>query len=285
MTSEEIIASVLLRSGFPTDNYFSNAEMLTIMNDETKLVINPLIMKLQEEFLLQTKDYTIVSGSSYRLPKRALGGKLRDVKIFDGTNYQNLNRLFEEDRASNPVGYYLNRNSLELSGEFTAQTLRVTYYLAPSQLVLSSAVAVIASIDSATQVTVTALPTTISTNTQIDFVQSSGQYDLLAIDQTVSGVAGTSLTFASLPDGLAVGDHVCVAGQSAVPTIPVDLHPLLVQATLCTCLSSKKDKAIEIQGPKLKKLIETMEEMLQPRVDNGSIYLTGQGLLSAIRNR
>lgn len=285
MTSEEIIALVLLRSGFPTDNYFSNAEMLTIMNDETKLVINPLIMKLQEEFLLQTKDYTIVSGSSYRLPKRALGGKLRDIKIFDGTNYQNLNRLFEEDRAANPVGYYLNRNSLELSGEFTAQTLRVTYYLAPSQLVLSSAVATIASIDSTTQITVSALPSTITTSTQIDFIQSGGQYDLLAIDQAVSTVAGTTLTFGSLPDDLAVGDYVCVAGQSPVPTIPVDLHPLLVQATLCTCLNSKKDKAIEVEGPKLTKLIETMEEMLQPRVSNGRVFLSGQGLLSAIRNR
>lgn len=285
MTSEEIIASVLLRSGFPTDNYFTNAEMLTIMNDETKLVINPLVMRLQEEFLLQTKDYTIVSGSSYRLPKRALGGKLRDVKIYDGTNYQNLNRLFEEDRANNPVGYYLNRNSLELSGDFTAQTLRVTYYLTPSQLVLTTAIATIASIDSATQITVTSLPTTISTNTQIDFIQSSGQYDLLAIDQTISSIAGTSLVFSSLPTDLAVGDYVCLAGQSPVPTIPVDLHPVLVQATLCTCLNSKKDKAIEIEGPKLAKLIETMEEMLQPRVDNGSIYLSGQGLLSAIGNR
>lgn len=285
MTSEEIIASVLLRSGFPTDNYFTNAEMLTIMNDETKLVINPLVMRLQEEFLLQTKDYTIVSGSSYRLPKRALGGKLRDVKIYDGTNYQNLNRLFEEDRANNPVGYYLNRNSLELSGDFTAQTLRVTYYLTPSQLVLTTAVATIASIDSATQITVTSLPSTISTSTQIDFIQSTGQYDLLAIDQTISSIAGTSLVFSSLPTDLAVGDYVCLAGQSPVPTIPVDLHPVLVQATLCTCLNSKKDKAIEIEGPKLAKLIETMEEMLQPRVDNGSIYLSGQGLLSAIRNR
>lgn len=285
MTSEQIIASVLLRSGFPTDNYFSNAEMLTIMNDEIKLVINPLIMTLQEEFLLQIKDYTIVAGASYRLPKRALGSKLRDVKIFDGSNYRNINRLFEEDRAANPVGYYLNRNSLELSGEFTAQTLRVTYYLAPSALVLTTSAATILTIDSATQVTVSSLPTNIAVNTQIDFVQSSGQYDLLDIDKTVTGVSGTTLTFAALPDGLAVGDYICVAGQSPVPTIPLDLHPVLVQAVLCSCLSSKKDKALEVEGPKLKKLIDTMEAMLQPRVDNGSIFLSGQGLLSAIRNR
>lgn len=133
--------------------------------------------------------------------------------------------------------------------------------------------------------TVTALPATISTSTPIDFVQSGGQCDLLDIDKTISSIAGTSLTFASLPDDLAVGDYICLAGQSPVPTIPLDLHPVLVQAVLCACLSSKKDKAIEIEAPKLRKLIETMEEMLQPRVDNGSIFLSGQGLLSAIRNR
>lgn len=285
MTSNEIIASVLLRSGFPTDNYFTNAEMLTIMNDEMRLHINPLLMKLHEEFLLQTKDYNIAANTTYRLPKRALGGKLRDLKLYDNGDYVDLDRLFEEDRYKKSTGYYITRNSIELSDDITTGTLRATYYLAPSQMVLVASVATIASIDSATQVTVSALPSSISTATPVDMVQASGQYDLLSIDATITNVAGTTLTFSSLPSDLAVGDYICLAGQSPVPTIPVDLHPILTQATLCTCLGSKKDKAFEAESAKLKMLKESMLEMLDPRVESGDIFVRGQGLLSAIRSR
>jgi hypothetical protein len=285
MTSDEIITAVLLKSGFPTDNYFSNAEMLILMNDEMKLVINPLVMKMQEEFFLQDKDYTISSGASYRLPKRTLGSKVRDVKLYDNGAYVNLNRLYEEDRYKGLQGYYLNRNSLSLSSDITSGTLRVTYFLTPSQLVLASACAQIASIDSATQVTVSALPSTFSLTTPIDIVQAGGQYDLLEIDKTITGIAGTAITFADLPNDLAVGDYICLAGQSPVPVIPVDLHPLLVQAVLCTCLSSKKDKAYEAEMVKLKDQTKAMLEMLDPRVESGDTFIMGQGLLSRIRNR
>ena len=285
MTSNELITSILLRSGFPTDNYFSNAEMLTILNDEMKLVINPLILKLQEEFLLQTKDYTISSSAVYRLPKRALGGKLRDLKLYDNGIYAYLNRLFEEDRYKNLSGYYINRNCLELSSDITSGTLRATYFLAPSQLVLTSAAACIATIDSATQVTVTALPSTFATTTPVDFVQADGQCDLLDIDKSIVSIAGTTLTFAALPTDLAVGDYICLAGQSPVPVIPLDLHPVLAQAALCTCLYSKKDKAADAESAKLKNSIQVISEMLQPRVESGDIFVSGQGLLSAIKGR
>lgn len=285
MTSNEIITSVLLKSGFPTENYFTNAEMLSIMNDEMKLTINPFLMKLQEEFLLHYKDYTISSGATYRLPKRALGNKLRDVKLVNSGAFTDLNRLFEEDRSSNETGYYLSRNSLELSSSLTSGTLRLSYFLAPSKLVLTSSCAQVASIDSATQITVTSLPSTITTSTQVDIVQASGQVDLLAVDETISTIAGTTLTFASLPSDLAVGDYVCLAGEAPVPVIPQDLHPFLVQAVLCSCLSSKKDKSVGLELDKLKMIKETLSEMLEPRVESGDIFIRGQGLLSAIRNR
>lgn len=285
MTSSEIIASALLRSGFPTDNYFTDPEMLTIINDEMRLVINPLVMKLQEEYFLQDKDYTISSGGSYRLPKRTLGNKIRDVKLFDNGEYVNLQRLFEEDRYKGQQGYYLNRNSLTLSSDLTSGTLRVTYFLTPSRIVLPSSCAQIASIDSATQVTVSALPSSFSLTTAVDLVQSDGQYDLLEIDKTITGIAGTTVTFADLPTDLAVGDYICLAGQSPVPVIPVDLHPVLVQAVLCTCLGSKKDKAYKDEMQKLDKQIFTLSEMLQPRVESGDVFIMGQGLLSRIRSR
>lgn len=284
-TVDSLITEVKLKGGFPTDNYFTDAEMLVLMNSALKTVITPLILKIKEEFLLQTVTHTITSGSTYRMPKRAVGGKLRDVKYLNNGEYSNLNRLFEEDRALSPSGYYISRNSIELSDDFTSGTLSLNYFLNPSTLILEASAAKVLSIDSATQVTVTALPSTITTSTQVDFVQGVGPYDLLAINQTISSISGTTLTFSDLPDDLAVNDYISLAGYSPVATIPEQLHPLLVQATLYNSLISKKDSSSKEVKMELEEMKKELMEMLDTRVESNDIKLNGQGLLSYIRGR
>jgi hypothetical protein len=285
MLVDTIIDNIKLKGGFPTDNYFTDAEMLTILNDEMKLTITPLVMKLREEFFVQEKQYTITSGGSYRIPKRCIGNKLRDVKLLVDTNYRNINRLFEEDRESEPTGYYITKNTITLSDDISTGTLAVSYYLSPSTLVLSTACAQVLTIDSATQITVSSLPATILTTTLVDLVEADSPNDLLAIDQTITNISGTTLTFASLPSDLAVGDYVCLAGQSPIPTLPEEVHPLLTQAALVSCLRSKKDSGAEDEYKLLKINMEALLDMLDTRVDSNDIKLNGQGLLSYIRSR
>lgn len=134
--------------------------------------------------------------------------------------------------------------------------------------------------------TVSSLPSSITTSTLVDFVQTEGPNDILALDQTITSIAGTSLTFSSLPDDLAVGDYICLAGESPVTLIPNDLNPVLVQAALCTCLSSKKDKASSFELEKLERMKQSMIELLNPRVESNDSKLRGQGILSRfIRGR
>ena len=282
-TTDEIIANIAVKGSFPDDSYFTNAQMLTILNDEMKLTVSPLVMKLNEDYFIKDQDYTISTGTSYKLPSRILGGKIRDIKLVDSSGgYTNLNRLFEEDRATNLTGYYLSRNSITLSPNITTGTLRVTYFLRPSDLVLTASVAQILSIDSTTQVTVSSLPSTFTLSTPIDFIQSN---DILDINITIQGISGTSLTFTSIPTGLAVGDYICLAGQSPVPLIPEDLHPILIQAALVVCLSSKKDKSASFEIEKLERMKLSMVEMLDPRVESNDTKARGQGILSLFRRR
>lgn len=285
MIVDTIIDNIKIKAGFPDDNYFSDAELLTILNDELKVTILPLVMRLHEDFLVRNKNYTISSGSTYRLPARAVGNKIRDIKILVNTEYEDLNRLFEEDRSSKLPGYYITGNSIELTSHFTTGTLVVTYFLAPSDLILEASAAEIQSIDSTTQVTVTALPSSITTSTPVDIVQANSPNDVLAIDQTITGIASTQLTFSSLPDDLAVGDYICLAKQSPVPAVPEELMPVLTQAALVVCLNSKKDKAAEKEEKKLDKMIESMVDMLDSRSESNDIKLRGQGFLSILRGR
>lgn len=285
MLVDTIIDNLKLKAGFPDDNYFSDAELLSILNDEQKTVILPLIMKLHEDFLLQNESFTISSGGSYRIPTRAVGNKVRDIKIYDGSDYIDLNRLFEEDRSANFPGYYISRNTITLSDHFTSGTLLVTYFLALSDLILEASAAEIQSIDSATQVTVAALPSSITTSTQVDIIQANSPNDILAIDQTITNIASTQLTFASLPDDLAVGDYISLRKMSPITTFTEELVPVLTQAALVTCLFSKSDKYAEIEKKRLDEMVESMVEMLDTRSESNDIKIRGQNFLSFLRGR
>ena len=284
-TVDTLITEVKLKGGFPDDNYFTDAEMLLLMNSALKTVITPLIMKMKEEYFTQQTTYSITAGGTYKIPPRCIGNKLRDVKLLVDDAYTDLNRLFEEDRQADESGYYISRNSITLSDDIETGTLAVTYFLSPSQLILEASAAQVLTIDSATQITVAALPSSILTTTPVDFVEANGPYDILALDQTIATISGTTLTFSSLPSGLAVGDYVTLSGQAPVAVIPEELHPLLVQATLVNCLSSKKDAGLKDAKDMMEEMKRDLLDMIDTRVESNDVSFRGQGLLSYIRRR
>jgi hypothetical protein len=289
MISEELITALKINGSFPTTNdLFSDSDFLVLFNQQMMVDILPLMMKLSEDYFLLTKDYTIsTAGDSYLLPSRAIGSKIRDLQIVDGSgNLSSLVRLFEEDRPLNNSGFYLKRNSIELSSGYTTGTLRLTYFARPNKLVLSTECAEITSIDTLNnQVTCSSIPTSFATGTLCDLVQAINPYDLLASDSEILGISGTTITFSSLPDYLAVGDWVSLATESPVPMVPEEMHHILVQSALVKALSSKKDSAFDREDKMLKEMKQDAILMLDPRVENDSQSFKSGNLLNYITSR
>lgn len=288
MNTTELISALKIHGSFPTSNdLFSTSDFLVLYNHQLKAVITPMMLKLNEEFFLQSKDFTIASGSTYRIPTRAVGAKIRDLQKVDSSgNISSINRLFEEDRPRSASGFYMLRNSVELSSDFTSGTLRMKYLARPNTLVATSASGQITSINTGTnQVVVSSAPSTFATNTVVDLVQNLNPYDLLAMDYVLSAVSGTTLTFSSLPDGLAVGDWVCIATESPVPMIPEELHPVLIQSALVKCLSSKKDKVYDQEMITLDRITMDAVNMLDPRVENNSTKFRAGALFNHFSQR
>jgi len=274
MTTSEIIAALKIKGSFPTSNdLFSDADFLILLNMAKDVGIIPMLLRLNDEYLLATKDYTIAANTTYRIPTRIIS--IRDLKLVDGSgNVTDLDRNFEEDRASNRRGYYLIRNSIELSSDITGGTLRVKYFARSSKLVLPTSCGQVESINSvASSIVVTSAPATFINGVAIDMVQSKNPYDLLSMDQAISTVAGTTLTFASLPTDLAIGDWICIANEAPVLMAPEELHTVLVQEGLVMSLSSKKDKGYDDEKKTLMELKETVINMLDPRVNNSSVKM------------
>lgn len=284
MTTAELITSLKIQGSFPTsDDLFSTSDFLVLFNNQLKIDITPMMLKLNEEFFLQYKDFTITLDASYRIPRRAIGAKIRDLQIIDASgNVTKVNRLFEEDKSSGASGYYMLRNSVQLTSDYTSGTLRMYYFARPNELVATSACGVVQSIG-ATSVVLVSAPSTFVTSAEIDFIQANNPYDLLAYDSAITGVSGTTISFASLPSGLAVGDYLCLANQSPVPMIPDELHPVLVQSCLCKCLSAKKDKNYEQEMVALQQYKDDAINMLDPRVENDSVKFRSGALLNFFR--
>lgn len=288
MNTTDLINSINRKGQFPSDGYFSNSDYLVFLNDSMKLDIYPLLLAVNEEYFLEHKNSTIATGTTtYRIPARAIAAKLRDVKIKDqSNNYRDVLQIFEEDRAVARSGYYLKRNSIELSSDLIVAntTLVQSYFASIGELVLTSSAAQITSIDTGLfQVVVSSLPSTITTGTVIDWVQNVNPFDLLDFDVTVTSASGTTLTFTALPSGLAVGDWVCVTKQTPVPLIPDELQSILAQGGLVNALAAKKDKAAEFETGRLKEMKQNFTNMVAPRVESNDKRARGQGLLRRMR--
>ena len=281
-TTLDLIKNIKLRGSMPSANdLFSDSDYLRILNDEMVVTIVPLLNKVNEEYFLSYEDKSISSGvSHYRIPKRAIGSSLRDVQLIEANgNVISLPRLFEEDKTTlnnNQTGYFLKGNQVVLSPTPTSDTqiLRLAYFRRPSQFVLPASTCQIASIDTnLNQVIVGSVPSTFTTNILVDFVQGSSPYDILDMDQVIVGVSGTTLTFSTIPQDLAVGDYISLASEACVPMIPEELVPTLVQSALCVCLSSKKDKSVEFEMQRLEQMKSSLLKMLSPRTKSNDIKI------------
>lgn len=284
-----MIAALKVHGSWPTsDDLFSTDDFLSLLNHQLKVDLTPMMLKLNEEYFLMDEDFTIVAGSSYRIPKRAIGSKLRDLKIVDaaGNSIQDLIRLFEEDRVQNKSGYYLKRNSVELSSDLNTNLLRMKFFGRPNKLVATTECGQIDSINTgAGSVVVTSAPTTFANGTLVDFIQNTNPYDLLDYEVAISNVSGTTLTFSELPEGLEEGDWIALARESPVPMLPEEMHPVLVQSALCKTLSSKKDKQYKEELDTLMRVKEDAINMLDPRVENASNKVRTGKLLGFFSSR
>lgn len=278
-TTTGLFASIRRRASIPTTSTTgtANADLLVYANEELRLGLLAEILKLREGYFKRDSD-TSISGTSYRIPTRAIGGKLAGVYLLDSSGAvvgDPLPEIQDEwqggwSSGSGLAGYRIRGMNLILvpDASTTAASLRMTYYEQPNELV-SSGYATISSLTST--VITTSASHGFTTSSILDFVKANEGFESKAIDQTPSATTSTTLTFSSLPTGLAAGDYVCVARQSPVPQIPSEFHPILAQRVACLYLEAGgyKDELAVALG-KLKMMEDSIGVLSSPRVDTGS---------------
>lgn len=286
----ELLDSIKRRGMIPTAaSALASTDFYDIANEELQAYMLDVLSDVNEEHLVSpfATDYAITaSQANYRVPSRAIDGKVRDVLMStdSGATWTSLPRVeptqvTEYGGTGTPEVYTVEGANIVLlpTPSTTSGTLRVKYPVRPNRLVpwadsSSTEVGEITAVDTATNsLTVAYMPSSFQTTVNYDFVRGTPHFDHLAIDQTATLVGGTSMTFSSLPSGLAVGDFVCLAGESPVPQLPVSLHQLLALRVVAVALRAVGDKAAADAAEQLaeKKKQEAVKRM-KPRVAGSS---------------
>lgn len=286
-TTTALLASIKRRGMLPsTAETLAETDFLALATEELQLYVTEALLSVREEYFVVTGDLTVTAGTaSYALPSRASGEVLRNILANDGTGlFRPLQRWEEEHvhefgtQSGPPTAYYLQDDTIILlPTPSVATTLRVVYFRRPNALVETTAVATISSINGARTVITTSatIPSTFSASVTYDIVDNNPGFRCLATDLAATGtVSGTTVTLSSaLPASVSAGDYVCLAGESPVPQIPVELHPLLAERTVFRCLQALGDKKAPFYEQMAEKLRTTALNILTPRVDGSPRYL------------
>jgi hypothetical protein len=235
----------------PHDQTGTAANLLGKLNDEQRLYLATLLQKTRENFRQAPYDVTTTAGlKRYPIPARAIAAGIVQVAFIDTDGTRRPLNFFSDWRvqeSANPTAgdCYFEGNELVLYQDPGSATMRVTYNRRLSELVLEASTRAITAINTSTKtVTIAAAPSTFTGRTTMDLVKGTPHFDTFGIDLacTAIGSGGTSVIFsATLPTSLAVGDYVCLPGETPVCNAPWELHDVLVHKAAYVWLAERGD--------------------------------------------
>jgi hypothetical protein len=283
-TTTALLASVRRRGLLPptADETLTTEDYLEFANDELISTVVPLVLSTREEYFVVDADITTVPNQAeYDIPDRALGMKLRDVRVANGSGrYLELPRLEPErvndyaQLANGVSGYFLKANQVVLVPTPTsATTLRVSYYRRPNRLVTTDAVLPVTGRTSSTAATYAGTPpTTFTSGTSVDVIKHAPGFDSFLDGGVINTPSGGTVTFTTgtLPTTVTAGDYVCLAGETPIPQIPPELHPFLAQRVLVRALEALGSQKQAVAEATAERMRVAALEFLTPRADGSS---------------
>lgn len=265
-------------------NLFQDSDIVRFASEELQAVILPFIESVKGEYLVNIQDVAFVTGTkNYTIPQRATGTKLRDVCLLDPQgNEVNLPYLNPEDLksswyATSLFGCYPQGDQIVIVlGNFTGagnySSVRMFYFRRPNTLCTTgsggNAGQVVSFDPVAKTITLDFAPTTWTTSTQFDIINSLPPFQSRIDNATITNISGFVLTFTNaLPSGLSVGDWVSEANFSPIPQIPVECHRLLETLTAARMLQYAGDPSFQVFQAQAEAQKKDLNFILNPRID------------------
>lgn len=288
-TTTNLIAAIKRVTHVPQGNAtFNAADLLSLADMEMRTGVAPKIASCRENYWLTTQSTDVNDDNIYPLPSKALGSAIVDAKVRSGGYYIHLSRIevseiYSDQYSIRPAYcYYIEDFILKLLPNTLSGELVQWYYRIPSKLVETTACAQITEINGG-EIICASVPSAFSASPlpELDIVSQVPGFNVLLKDTAPATIAGTTINFDDdVPSTVAVGDWVCLSGESCVVQCPLEWIEVLVQRVAC--------KIYEIQGydKKLKNSKAVLDQMeiattglVSPRTVENSKVITGGGQL------
>jgi hypothetical protein len=275
------------------------------LNEAMSEIILPFLLRVKEEYLVKTVPIPIVSSQSrYPIPTRAIGNKLRDLMFRDNStnpnrialariNREKLSELDGLATQSNASCFYMEGDHFVLVPTINATpsgTLEVSFFFRPGELVTSDYYRVITGVNLlAGTITVATTPTDWDTTLMYDIHGPNSGAEVKKWDLVASNVSGNIFTFTSslnkseYQDAVALGDYLVLANTSALPSIPNELQPVLIQAAVCKIAEARGDEMWQLHNQRLKDMMDGQLFLIDDRVEGKNQKVCGGALLRAGR--
>lgn len=290
ITSDDLVDGIKKRVTVPASQaLISDADIRSIANTMIKGRMVPLIESLSQEYFVTTSDVDVVAGQSdYSIPYRAIGRKLRELKIIDAqNNVRNMALIALEDAqmyqtSTLMIGFYYRGDKIIVVPDVqdnieVDQVLRMWWYSPPNDLCAVTSAALVTSIVGST-VNCLTVPSEVSGAAAVDFIQGRSGNAIYGFDVTPSSTTASSVIFSSaddIPEALAAGDYISAAQTSPVVNwLPNESQPLLesyAAQRVCQRIGDFDGaKAIESDISAEEK---SLKLLLEPRIDGEPVII------------
>jgi hypothetical protein len=265
-------------------------DVITMLDEEMRSIVAPLVLAAQEEFWVQNIDTPVLQNVyTYTIPQRASFATWRDVVFLDTNGMEiNMTELSPEylkltfPAGGNPplytFGFILQNDQVILwppnGGTPTQYKLRMKIKRRPNTLTSNVNCGIVSNINAGTGVvTLSQADTTWTSATTFDIIPNSPQFTSRLDDAAVTGVSlpvggPYTVTFATIPTGMIVGDWLCPSMMSPIPQIPYDMFPLLSQRGAIRILASLGDtQNLQVAERHYQDMASDFARTVSPRVD------------------
>ncbi len=301
-TANEIINAARQKAMLPDTDALgtTDQDLLDWVNEYLFDELIGRVLEVKEEYFIRSQRTTLAANTSrYRINPRAMFQKLRDLRHLNSDDvYQNdllhlvpgkIGQLADAatGTATRPEAFYLEGNEIVLwpsMGGSPDGKLEQVFPFRPGEIVLIANCRKVLTVDSTTMITLDeSKPTAWTTANIFDIHSPSSGAEVKAWDKGASTVTGSSITFTSVIDGtlsgeqaVAAGDYVCLAGEAALPGLPVEMHPILGQAAACAIAEALGDQSmLKVYVARLEKKVKVALDAMQPRVEGRPRHVTG----------
>lgn len=280
------------------------ADKLRDLNRCMRSIIAPQLFDANEGYFLRAIQTPLVaSQSTYPVSPRAMLGKLADLRYItpDGGYDQEFSHITQSGSQhysrspanwTGPAGFVLDGMRIRIVppvGTTHLGTLEQVVPLMPGELVEVSETRTVDSVDSSTVVTLSSgAPVGWSTASKIDVHSATSGAELRCFEKAVAGLSGTTLTFATAIDGsvdgelaVEVGDYVCLAGEAAIPALPIEYHPLIAHGAASYWLEESDPEQAQLMMRSFASLLKALLKSSCPRIKEKRKLITGAPYLGS----